>query len=84
MRATALLAVISASAFTIGTAAAQDLQLPSEVTPQLRAACENDVRRHCSNVKDPTYAKVKSCVRRNFMKLGMRCQLTLASAGFKQ
>lgn len=83
MRTLALL-VFSASAFAVNIASAEDLKLPSEVTPQLRAACESDVRRHCSNVKDPTYAKVKSCVKRNFMKLGMHCQMTLASAGFRQ
>lgn len=82
MRTSALLAV-SVSAFTCAVANAGDLKLPKEVTPQLRAACESDVRRLCT-VKNPTISKVKSCVRRNFMKLGMNCQLKLASAGFSR
>lgn len=68
-----------------GSALANDLpadfKLPREVTPQMRSACEADVRRLCID-RTPTVAKVKSCVMRNFTRLGMRCQLTLAAAGF--
>ena len=62
-------------------AAAEELKLPKEVTPALRAACESDVRRLCVGSK-PTYAKVKRCVASKFRKLGRRCQVELASAGF--
>jgi hypothetical protein len=62
-------------------AAAEDLQLPPEVTPQLRAACETDVRRLCIG-NAPTVAKVKRCVALKFFQLGKKCQVELASAGF--
>lgn len=62
-------------------AVAQDVQLPPEVTPQLRAACETDVRRLCLGPQ-PTVAKVKSCVAAKFFQLGRRCQVELASLGF--
>lgn len=60
---------------------AEQFQLPPEVTPALRAACETDVRRLCIG-KDPTVAKVKSCVMRKYFQLGRRCQVELASLGF--
>ncbi|MBU2581889.1 MAG: hypothetical protein KJ622_09245 [Alphaproteobacteria bacterium] len=82
MKSTVVLFVtLAASALAVATAGAEDLKLPKEVTPALRAACEPDVRRLCT-VKDPTIAKVKSCVRRNFTRLGLGCQMKLASAGF--
>jgi len=62
-------------------ASAEQLQLPPEVTPALRAACESDVRRLCIGAK-PTFAKVKRCVATKFSQLGRRCQVELASAGF--
>lgn len=68
----------SASAF-----AEPEYKLPPEVTPQLRAACESDVRRLCIGA-NPTVAKVKVCVASKFMQLGKRCQLQLAIAGFKR
>mgnify|MGYP001330008699 CR=1 FL=1 len=74
LRAAALLALISAPA------AAENFKLPPEVTPALRAACEGDVRRLCIGA-NPTVAKVKSCVISKFLKLGMRCQKEIASAG---
>jgi hypothetical protein len=74
--------VVSTAALFASAAAAEDFQLPKEVTPALRAACESDVRRLCIGNK-PTIAKVKSCVRRNFTKLGMSCQMKLAAAGFR-
>lgn len=61
---------------------AEDYQLPPEVTPQLKAACETDVRRLCIGT-NPTIAKVKVCVTSKFMQLGRRCQVQLALAGFK-
>jgi hypothetical protein len=60
-------------------AKAEALKLPPEVTPTLRAACENDVRRLCIG-KSPTIAKVKRCVVAKFSQLGRRCQFELASA----
>ncbi len=61
--------------------AVEELKLPPEVTPSMRAACESDVRRLCIG-RSPTIAKVKRCVMAKFMKLGRRCQMELASAGF--
>lgn len=60
---------------------AEELKLPPEVTPQLRAACESDVRRLCVG-PSPTVAKVKRCVAVKFLLLGRKCQVELASAGF--
>lgn len=62
-------------------AKAEQLKLPPEVTPSMRAACESDVRRLCIG-RSPTIAKVKRCVLAKFMQLGHRCQMELASAGF--
>jgi hypothetical protein len=60
--------------------AQSDIKIPPEVTPALRAACETDVRRLCitpeSNVQS-----VRQCVLANFMRLGRRCQMEIASAG---
>jgi hypothetical protein len=61
---------------------ADDYQLPPEVTPQIRSACETDVRRLCMG-ENPTVAKVKSCVAAKFLQLGHRCQVQLAMAGLK-
>ncbi len=62
---------------------AEELKLPPEVTPQLRAACESDVRRLCIGAS-PTMAKVKQCVAVKFLQLGRKCQVELASAGFSR
>jgi hypothetical protein len=62
---------------------AEDYQLPPEVTPQIRAACETDVRRLCIGT-NPTISKVKVCVASKFLQLGKRCQVQLALAGFKR
>lgn len=61
--------------------AEEQLKLPPEVTPSMRAACESDVRRLCVG-QNPTFAKVKRCVAAKFTQLGKRCQFELASAGF--
>jgi hypothetical protein len=66
----------------VPAARAEDYQLPPEVTPQIRSACETDVRRLCIG-ENPTIAKVKSCVTSKFMQLGHRCQVQLAMAGLK-
>ncbi|MFN3868177.1 MAG: hypothetical protein ACK4MF_03820 [Hyphomicrobiaceae bacterium] len=72
----AALAVVS----MVPAVSAENLKLPPEVTPRLRAACESDVRRLCIG-PNPTIATVKSCVISKFMKLGMRCQKEIVSAG---
>ena len=59
------------------------IDLPKEVTPAIRAACEQDVRRLCIR-KDSTIASVKSCVRRNFSALNSGCKFQLALAGLGQ
>lgn len=58
----------------------EEIQLPPEVTPALRAACEADVRRLCI-VPSSTIQSVKQCVMSKFMRLGRRCQMEIASAG---
>lgn len=63
-------------------ASAEDFKMPPEVTPQLRAACESDVRRLCIGT-NPTVAKVKVCVSAKFSQLGSRCKLQIAMAGLK-
>jgi len=60
---------------------AGELQLPPEVTPSIRAACETDVRRLCIGAQ-PTVEKVKRCVAMKFFQLGQKCQVELASLGF--
>ncbi|MCB1505665.1 MAG: hypothetical protein KDJ47_11875 [Hyphomicrobiaceae bacterium] len=66
---------------TAAPAIAEDkFELPPEVTPALRAACEGDVRRLCIGT-NPTVSKVKYCVITKFYKLGKRCQNEIKSAG---
>jgi hypothetical protein len=59
-----------------------EFQLPPEVTPAMRSACESDVRRLCIGT-NPTVAKVKICVAAKFFQLGKRCQVQIARAGLK-
>lgn len=74
---------LAVAAAVCGSAAAEEnYQLPPEVTPAMRAACESDVRRLCIGA-NPTVAKVKICVASKFFQLGKRCQVQLALAGFK-
>lgn len=68
-------------ALITSAAVAEDFQLPPEVTPKLRAACETDVRRLCIGA-NPTVAKVKRCVLVKYFQLGKKCQVELASLGF--
>ena len=63
-------------------ATAGEYQLPPEVTPALRSACESDVRRLCIGA-NPTVAKVKICVAAKFLQLGKRCHVQIALAGLK-
>jgi len=80
MKRTIALLVSALAAASV--AKAEELKLPPEVTPALRAACESDVRRLGCIDATPTYAKVKSCVISKYMKLGRKCQLELAMAGY--
>lgn len=59
---------------------AESFQLPPEVTPTLRSACESDVRRLCVDAS-PTLEKVKACIQRRFGELGSRCKLAIAASG---
>lgn len=59
---------------------AEELKLPKQVTPALRAACEIDVRRLCIGA-NPTVDTVKSCVMTRFAQLNKRCQIAIATAG---
>ena len=63
--------------------AEEKFQLPPEVTPALRAACEHDVRRLCIGA-NPTIASVKQCVSAKFRQLGKSCQVELALVGFSR
>lgn len=73
--------VVLGSAFAqVSAARSEEYQLPPEVTPQMRAACEADVRRLCIG-NEPTVDKVKRCVVAKFLMLGRKCQVELASLG---
>jgi len=72
-----------AGALVTSVAVAEEFKMPPEVTPQLRAACETDVRRLCIG-QNPTVAKVKRCVLVKYFQLGKKCQVELASLGFSR
>jgi hypothetical protein len=55
-------------------------ELPKEITPALRAACEGDVRRLCI-VPSSTIASVKSCIAQKYFQLGATCRREITSAG---
>jgi hypothetical protein len=74
--------VICAAVSAGSMAFAGEVQLPPEVTPALRAACESDVRRIGCVDATPTYSEVKSCVIGKYAQLGKRCKVELASAGY--
>jgi hypothetical protein len=79
-----VVAVLLAVTAVPALAQAQDnVKLPAGITPELRAACEADVRRLCVD-DSPTIPKVKACVAQKFLQLGRRCQVELASAGFSR
>lgn len=71
---------LSALAFASPARAEEEFELPPEVTPALRAACEADVRRLCIG-PNPTVEKVKRCVEQKYSQLGARCKIQLAAAG---
>lgn len=60
--------------------ASEDLVLPPQITPAIRAACEQDVRRLCID-DSPTVEKVRRCVEQKFSQLRARCKLELTVAG---
>lgn len=66
----------------VGTTAtaSEEIKLPPEVTPALRAACEADVRRHCVG-ENPSYDKVRRCVEQKYLQFGNRCKVALVTAG---
>ncbi len=78
LRVVTLALTVSASSM----AGAEELKLPPEVTPALRAACEGDVRRIACLGPSPTYEKVKSCVIAKYAQLGQKCKVELAAAGY--
>lgn len=80
MKGVCVAILITAGAAGLDMSAAQDLKLPPEVTPALRAACESDVRRLCIG-ENPTVGKVKACVIRRFVELSSRCKIQIAAAG---
>ena len=81
MQRTRVLAVCVA-VLASSVASAEEVKLPPEVTPALRAACESDVRRIGCVDATPTYSEVKSCVIVKYAQLGKRCKVELASAGY--
>ena len=74
--------VVCAAVSASSLAFAGDVQLPPEVTPALRAACESDVRRIGCVDATPTYSEVKRCVIAKYGQLGERCKVQLASVGY--
>ena len=60
--------------------AADTFELPPEVTPVLRAACEADVRRLCI-VPESTAGTVRRCVLSKFDQLNKDCQREIRAAG---
>lgn len=59
------------------------VKLPPEVTPALRAACEQDVKRHCVG-ENPTYQQVRRCVEQKHPQFGLRCRMAIASSGLSR
>lgn len=75
------LGVVVFGASVLGKPAhAENLDIPPEITPAIRAACEKDVRRLCVK-SGSTRATVKSCVLRKFTSLNTSCQYRLITAG---
>ena len=83
MKATRSIALGLCFAATAAVAAAvadEKFQLPPEITPAIRAACEQNVRELCVTPTSTT-SSVVSCVRRNFINLNKKCRSELTSAG---
>ena len=74
-------AIAGAAVLIALAASANALDLPKEVTPAIRSACEKDVRRLCIR-PDSTIASVMACVKSKFAKLNASCKIRLVRAGF--
>ncbi len=72
--------VLLVACSAVGAMAADEIKLPPEVTPALRAACEADFRRHCVG-ENPSYDKVRRCVEQKYVQFGNRCRIALVTAG---
>ena len=79
LRGCVVLLVMSSA---LAATASEEIKLPPEVTPALRAACEADVRRHCIG-ENPSYDKVRRCVEQKFAQFGNRCRVALVTAGLR-
>lgn len=75
-----LLALAVLATLSTAVLAEEEIQLPPEVTPALRAACEADVRRLCIR-PGATIDTVKACVMSKFLELGDRCRRQITLAG---
>jgi hypothetical protein len=69
-----------ALALFCGSAHAQGFALPPEITPEIRRACESDVRRHCISASSTLWS-VRSCVLRKLGLMNRGCVKRLAEAG---
>ena len=72
-----LLSLCCASSVAI---ADEKFKLPPEITPAIRAACEDNVRALCVTSAS-SQSSIVSCVRRNFTSLNRNCRNELTSAG---
>ena len=76
-----LLGLCVSSSTALSTALADEkFKLPPEITPAIRAACEQNVRSLCVTSVS-TQSSIVSCVRRNFINLNKTCRNELTSAG---
>ncbi len=73
-------AAVMLAAGLIAPVVANDVKLPPEVTPALRAACEADARRYCIR-DDSTVSGVRQCMLNNFLKLANKCRTQIVLAG---
>ncbi len=72
---------ICVAAWMISPAKA-DYQLPPEVTPALRNACEGDFRKLCTVTgKLPIKVEVWNCIQSTWHRITKRCQAELKVAG---
>ena len=63
-------------------ARAAEYQLPPEVTPALKNACEHDFRRFCLIPGEtPTRYTVWTCIKDSWHRITKRCQTELKVAG---
>ena len=74
-------AIVMAAALAVVSGPVSAVELPKDVTPEIRVACEKDVRRLCIR-SNSTVETVKACVKRKFRKLNPTCRVRLVRAGF--